>query len=74
MLKNSRNLYNHLTWLRARESQYVETEIKCRIVHEYNIINGYSAYLSGEALDNVRNHDDVASVSENVLGNWATAQ
>ncbi|CAE6458965.1 unnamed protein product [Rhizoctonia solani] len=54
----------HMQWFHAQERRYLSTEVRCELIYEYQVIKGYSAYLTGTALQEVKDQASVREVVE----------
>ncbi|KAG9123722.1 hypothetical protein FRC07_014167 [Ceratobasidium sp. 392] len=65
MLKETSDFSTHITWIKRLEDKYRSTPIKCELVHEYELINGYSVTLDTDALEEISSSADVEEILPN---------
>jgi len=62
ILKEDCNFQSHISWMREQSTKYSNTSSKCEIIYEYNIVKGYSANLSGLALEDLASSADIEEI------------
>ncbi|KAG9110754.1 hypothetical protein FRC07_008156 [Ceratobasidium sp. 392] len=67
MLKKTGDLTGHLGRMREQAHKYSNTLSKCEVVQEHETIKGYTAILSGSALEDLTKRNDVESIIEERL-------